>query len=328
MKICVFGAGAIGGHVAGRLAKGGADVSLVARGAHLAAIQGKGLEVRAPDGTFVTHPRASADPAALGVQDAVIVTVKAPSLPSVAAGIAPLLGPDTAVAFVMNGIPWWYFDKHGGPLDGRRLPQVDPGGALRDAVGIERTIGGVVYSACTVVEPGVVNVASTTNRVLIGEIDGSTSPRLSALRQALDAGGMASPDIDDIRTEVWAKLMGNLGGGPLCLLTRRTIADSYRDPVVREAAILMTDEAAAIATAFGRPQKLSGRQRIERSLTTQHKPSILQDLELGRPMEVEALFRLPLELARMAGVATPTLDLTVALATQAALAAGLYAPPE
>jgi len=327
VKVCVFGAGAIGGHVAGRLAKGGADVSLVARGAHLAAIQEEGLEIRNPDGGFVTHPRGSADPAVLGVQDAVIVTVKAPALPSVAASIAPLLGPDTAVAFVMNGIPWWYFDKHGGPLDGRRLPQVDPGDALRHAVGIERTIGGVVYSACTVVAPGVVNVASATNRVIIGEIDGSTSPRLTALRQALIAGGMDSPDTDDIRAEVWGKLMGNLGNGPLCLLTRRTVADSFTDPVVKAAAIRMTDEAAAIAAALGRPQKLDGRQRIERSGGMQHKPSILQDLELGRPMEVEALFRLPLELARMTGVATPTLDLAVALATQAARAAGLYAPP-
>lgn len=327
MKVCVFGAGAIGGHVAGRLAKGGADVSLIARGAHLAAIQEEGLEIRNPDGGFVTHPRGSADPAVLGVQDAVIVTVKAPALPSVAASIAPLLGPDTAVAFVMNGIPWWYFDKHGGPLDGRRLPQVDPGDALRHAVGIERTIGGVVYSACTVVAPGVVNVASATNRVIIGEIDGSTSPRLTALRQALIAGGMDSPDTDDIRAEVWGKLMGNLGNGPLCLLTRCTVADSFTDPVVKAAAIRMTDEAAAIAAALGRPQKLDGRQRIERSGGMQHKPSILQDLELGRPMEVEALFRLPLELARMTGVATPTLDLAVALATQAARAAGLYAPP-
>ncbi len=327
MKICVFGAGAIGGHIAGRLGRGGADVSLVARGANLAAIQERGLGVRTADGSFVTHPRGAEQASALGVQDAVIVTVKAPALPSVAAAIAPLLGPDTIVAFVMNGIPWWYFDKHGGALDGRRLTRIDPGNVLRDAVGIERTIGGVVYSACTVIAPGVVNVASPSNRVLLGEIDDAATPRLQALRQALIAGGMDSPDVTDIRAEVWGKLMGNLGNSPLCILSRRSVADSFQDPLIREAAIRMTDEAAAIATALGRPQPLDGRNRVERSLGMQHKPSILQDLELGRPMEVEALFRLPLDLARMAGVATPTLDLTVALATQAAQAAGLYTPP-
>jgi len=328
MKICVFGAGAIGGHVAGRLAKGGADVSLVLRGANLAAVHEKGLEVRAADGVHHSHPRASADPAELGVQDAVIVTVKAPALPSVAASIAPLLGPETAVAFVMNGIPWWYFDKHGGPMDGKRLPEVDPGDALRSAIGIERTIGGVVYSACTVIEPGVVNVASPTNRVILGEIDGRLSPRAERIAAVLEAGGMGCPVSTDIRKEVWAKLMGNLSGGPLCLLSRRNLAETLSDPVVLEAAIRMNDEGAAIAAALGREVGLSGADRIARSMGTRHKPSILQDLELGRPMEVASLFRLPLELARLVGVATPTLDLTIALATHAAIAAGLYARPE
>ncbi|PZW48443.1 2-dehydropantoate 2-reductase [Humitalea rosea] len=328
MKICVFGAGAIGGHVAGRLAKGGADVSLVLRGANLAAIRERGLEVRAGDGVHHSRPKASADPAELGVQDAVIVTVKAPALPSVAASIAPLIGPNTAVAFVMNGIPWWYFDKHGGPMDGKRLPQVDPGNALRDAVGVERTIGGVVYSACTVIEPGIVNVASPTNRVILGELDGSISPRAQAIAALLEAGGMGCPVSDDIRKEVWGKLMGNLSGGPLCLLSRRTIAETLSDPVVLAAAIRMTDEGGAIAAALGRDVGMGGADRVGRSLKTFHKPSILQDLELGRPMEVEALFRLPLELGRMAGVPTPTLDLAIALATHAAIAAGLYTPLE
>ncbi len=154
----MFGAGAVGGHIAGRLARGGADVSVVARGPHLAAMQANGLVVHAPDGTIEARVRASADPADLGVQDAVLVSVKAPALPAIATALRPLLGPDTSVAFLMNGIPWWYFHREGGPHDGRRLPRIDPGDAIWNAVGPERAIGGVVYSGCTVTSPGVIEV--------------------------------------------------------------------------------------------------------------------------------------------------------------------------
>ena len=323
MKVCVFGAGAIGGHVAARLAKGGAEVSVVARGANLAAIQDRGLTVHAPDGTLHCRPRASADPTALGPQDAVIVTTKAPALPSVAAAIAPLLGPETAVAFVMNGIPWWYNDATA--RDGQPLPALDPGGALRQAVGIARSIGGVVYSACEVTEPGVVEVETSDGRVILGEVDGRISPRAEALAAAIAAGGLPSPVVADIRQAVWQKLLGNLVSGPLCILTRSCMQDTLQSAEARETAIRMSEEVTAIAAAEGWPIPGDApAARVARAARLRHKPSILQDLEAGRMMEVEAMLQAPLRIARDAGVAVPTLALMVALATRAAVAAGLY----
>jgi 2-dehydropantoate 2-reductase len=312
MRICVYGAGAIGGHIAARLAKGGADVSLVARGPHLAAIQANGLTVHARDGVLHSRPRASADPAELGPQDAVIVTTKAPALPSVAAGIGPLLGPDTPVAFVMNGIPWWYNDATA--RDGQHLDALDPGGALRQAIGIRRTIGGVVYSATTVTEPGVVMVETG-------------DARAEALAAAIAAGGLPSPVVPDIRQAVWQKLLGNLMTGPLCILARSCMQDIYTSEEVRDAAVRSAGEIIAIAAAEG--ITIPGDApvaRVARSAKLRHKPSILQDLEAGRSMEIEAMFQAPLRLARAAGVATPTLSLMVALATRSAIAAGLYTP--
>jgi 2-dehydropantoate 2-reductase len=324
MKICVFGAGAIGGHVAARLAKGGADVSIIARGAQLAAIQERGLKVMAPDGEIIAHPRAAATAAELGPQDAVLVTTKQTALPSVAAAIGPLLGPDTAVAFIMNGVPWWFFDHEGSPREGTRLPLVDPGDTIRNSIGIERTIGGVVWSACTVIEPGVVKVASEVNRVIFGEPDNRISERAKALAEALKAGGMGSKATDEIRTELWIKLIGNLANGPLCTAARQDIKTAMSDPVLFEAAVRSTEEAVAIGRALGLTIEIDARERTTRSGSVAHKPSILQDLEAGRPMEVAALFEQPLLLARELGVAAPTLELVVALVQQAARAAGLY----
>ncbi len=323
MKVCIFGAGAIGGHLAARLALGGAQVSLVARGANLAAIRANGLCVEAHDGVHLSRPAASDDPAALGPQDVVLVTVKSPALPAVAAGIAPLLGPRTAVAFVMNGIPWWYFDRHGGPHDGMRLEEADPGGGLRQAVGIGRSIGGVIYSACEVVAPGVVKSEHGNNRIVLGEPDGRVSDRAAALAALLNAGGMPAEASADIRSELWCKLVGNLSNAPLCVLSGHGVRDTFADPVLRAAARRSAEEARAVALALGRTVPQEVVERVA-SLNMAHKPSILQDLELGRPMEVETLFALPLKLARLAGVATPQLDLLVALAKQAARARGLY----
>ncbi|WP_159997882.1 ketopantoate reductase family protein [Roseomonas sp. 18066] len=325
MKICVFGAGAIGGHVAARLALGGAETSVVARGAQLAAIQANGLTVEAPDGTHKLRV-AAGSAAELGPQDAVIVTVKAPALPQVAEAIAPLLGPDTTVAFVMNGIPWWYFDQHGGALDGRRLPAIDPGDALRRTVGVARTLGGVVYSACTVTEPGVIKVEHANNRVILGEMDGRDSPRAQAIAAILSKGGISGEVTAEIRREIWMKLMGNLAQGPFTILSRQGMAGTLADPAVRAAIRRAMQEAMAVAAGLGQGFEFELDKRLASSSKLSHKPSILQDLELGRPMEVEALFRVPLELARLAGVETPTLDLSVGLATQAAMAAGLYTP--
>lgn len=325
MRVCVFGAGAIGGHLAARLAAGGAEVSVVARGAQLDAIRGRGLVVHAPGGMLRARPAASAEPSDLGPQDAVVVTVKAPALPAVAAGIAPLLRPDTAVAFVMNGIPWWYFQRHGGPHDDARLPRLDPGDALRRAVGPERVIGGVVYSACTVTEPGVVAVESARSRVVLGEPSGAASPRAEALAAALRGDGMAAEVTQRIRDRVWAKLLLNLGTGPMAVLGDCGPAELFTEDAVVEATRRIVAEGAAVARAWGCEVSPDAEGQIARGRESRHEPSIVQDLDLGRPMEIDALFAAPLELARMADVPTPTLDLVVALARVRARAAGLYA---
>lgn len=324
MKICVFGAGAIGGHLAARLARGGAEVSVVARGAHLAAIQAGGLRIEAPDETFTQRMTATSDASSLGPQDAVLVTVKAPALGSVAAAIAPLLKPDTPVVFVINGIPWWYFDKHGGALDGTRLEALDPGGAVRAAIGPERAIGGVVYSACTVVAPGVVQVEHARNRLILGELDGTVSSRAEAIAAPLMAGGFTMEVTPDIRSAVWSKLMLNMAGGPVAVLTTQSGKMNLLEPAVEKAVREIYAEAEAIARALGCSPVFNVEQSLAGSRKTSHKPSILQDLELGRPMEVATIFDAPLKLARLAGVATPTLDLIVALARLRAKAAGLF----
>ena len=324
MKICVFGAGAVGGHTAARLARGGADVSVVARGPHLAAIQANGLEIRARDGTFRVAVAASDDPARLGPQDAVIVTLKAPSLPSLAEAIGPLLGPDTPVVFAMNGIPWWYFHREGGPHDGQRLDRLDPGGALWDAIGPQRVIGGVVRSACTVVAPGVVEVANANGSLTVGEPDGTLTPRVTAIAAALQAGGFGGAPVRNIRTEIWAKLVLNITSGPMGVLAQANPQVLFAEPACCDALRRAVAEICAVAAAMGCPVEADAEARIASARTQTHVPSIVQDLELGRPMEVEAMFVQPLALARMVGIATPTLDLLVTLAQLRARSAGLY----
>lgn len=324
MKVCVFGAGAIGGHLAGRLAKGGAEVSVIARGAHLAAMQANGLRVIAPDGEILAKVRATDDPAALGPQDAVIVAVKAPALTSVAAGIGPLLGPDTSVTFAMNGIPWWYYHAHGGALDGTPLPRLDKDGALERVIGFRRAIGGVVYSACTVTEPGTVMVENPGNRLVIGEPDGSRSARVEALGDALSRGGITIEISERIRDVVWAKLLMNLGSGPLGVLTGGPPRDFYQEEACQAATIRVVAEGAALARAMGCLVSPDPEGQVRNAAKSGHKTSILQDLELGRPMEIDALYTVPLEMARAQGVATPTLDLLAALVRARSRTAGLY----
>ena len=324
MRVCIYGAGAVGGHIAGRLAKGGADVSLVARGPHLAAIQADGLRVQTVDGLLHSRPAASDHPRMLGPQDAVIATVKAPSLPQVAAGIGPLLREDTLVVFAMNGIPWWYFHAHGGPLDGKRLPRIDPDAAVWNAVGPERAVGGVAYTASTVTAPGVVHAENARNRIILGRPDGRTDAGLEALAAALTAGGFEIEVTSRIRDAIWAKLLMNLTGGSLGILTTSAMKDAFSNPAVSAAAAAMAHEGAAIARGLGCDPG-DPETGLPRLALSSHKQSILQDLELGRPMEVDAVLRVPLELARVAGIATPTLDLIVGLAVQRARAAGLYA---
>lgn len=323
MKVCVYGAGAVGGHLAGRLAKGGADVSLVARGPHLAAIQANGLRVETKDGLIETRPLASDDPAKLGAQEIVFVTVKAPALPQVAAGIGHLLRDDTPVVFAMNGIPWWYFHAHGGAFDGRQLQRIDPDAAIWNTVGPMRAVGAVAYTACTVTAPGVIHAENPRNRLIIGRPDGSDDPRLEALAAVLRAGGIETEVTARIRDAIWTKLLMNLTGGSLGILTASPMKHALSNPAALAAATTMTKEGAAIARALGcnPDDPEAGLGRLTQSA---HKQSILQDLELGRSMEVDALLRVPLELARMVDVATPMLDLVAGLAIQRARAARLY----
>ena len=324
MKICVYGAGAIGGHLASRLHLGGAEVSIIARGPHLAAIKANGLTIHAVDGAHTARLQATDNPADLGPQDAVFVTVKAPALPQIAAGIAPLLGRDTAVAFVMNGIPWWYFDSLPGPLNGRSLPRVDPNDVLRKALGPNRAIGGVVYSASAVIEPGVIEVEQPKSRVILGEPDGSMSERVVALAGLITKGGISGEATPAIRTEIWNKLIGNLAGGTLAVLTGCAPQTVYTEAAGVKASLAAMNEAAAIAQALGADPTTNHEARIKSQGSMAHKPSILQDFEAGRPQEIDGMFDAPLALARMAGVATPTLDLLVALCKLRAESAGLY----
>nr|WP_302474508.1 ketopantoate reductase family protein [Roseococcus sp. MDT2-1-1] len=300
MRFCVFGAGAIGGHLAARLARGGAEVSVVARGAHLAAMRERGLTVETPEERFTVPVRASDDPAALGPQDAVLVTVKTPALEAAAAQIPSLLGPDTPVAFVLNGIPWWH--------------EASPPHRLHEAVGLGRTLGGVVWSACTVEEPGTIRVQTAANRLILGETQPGPSERAAPILSALEAGGMSGVASKDIRRDIWLKLLNNLSNGPICLLSRADMRTTFSDPAVREAALSVLREGLAIAAAEGHDVSKGAEERAMRSVTLPHKPSILQDVEAGRPTEFATLFEAPLAIARARGVPTPTLDLLVALA--------------
>ena len=325
MKVCVFGAGAVGAHVAARLAKSGAEVSVIARGPHLTAIAARGLRVHTADGEIEAHVAAAADAQGLGRQDAVIVTVKAPALPSVAAGIGPLLGPDTAVVFAMNGIPWWYFQGTGNAEVGRRLPKLDPGDALWDAVPPAQVVGGVVYSSCTITEPGVVHVENKRSRIVLGAPDGRPTEQVEALAAILRAGGLGMEVTDRIRDAVWAKLLLNLGSGPLAVLTGCAPAQIFAEDACRDATRRILVEGAAIAAAMGCPVEPNIEGQIAQGAQSHHKPSILQDLEGGRPMEIDAIYGVPLDFARVHGVPTPTLDLLVAMVRARARAAGLYA---
>ena len=314
MRICVFGAGAVGGHFAARLAAAGHDVSVVARGAHLEAMRRNGVRLLHGDEVIQGRVR-TADP---GPQDAVLVTLKANMLGSFADAAAPLLTPETEVVFAQNGIPWWY------PAD---LPRLDPGGKLKRT--IKNVVGAAVYSANEVVEPGVIrNFVPNNNMLVIGQASGTDSPRTLALREVLEKAGVSSPPAQDIRSSVWAKLVQNLANSSLCLLAGASISDVVADPALLQLKQKVSAEARAIAHALGvdiagAPTRPGGGHA---SGAVGHKPSMLQDYERGRPMEIEAQLMAPLALARAASVAAPTLEVLVALAAHKAAAKGLYTP--
>lgn len=328
MRICVFGAGAIGGNFAARLSAAGNEVSVVARGAHLDSIRARGLTLLSGDKRIVAPVRASDRPADLGPQDAVLVTMKSSGLAVLAENVGPLLRPDTPVAFVQNGIPWWY--GHG--LAASRPPapdlsRLDPGGALAKAVGFDRAVGAVVTSSNHVMEPGVVrNVSPDRNTLWVAETDDRASPRIDALRAALGSAGIASPATRDIRYDIWHKLMANLTGSTVCLILGQPTT-IQKTAEINRLCRRAHAEALAVAAAHGVVLDDSPEQRYGPSrVYPDHRPSILQDYELGRPMEIESIVRAPLAFARSAGIETPTLDAIEALSVSMAISKGLYAP--
>ena len=325
MRICVFGAGAIGGYLAGFLTHAGHEVSVVVRGAHLQAIRERGLRVEVDGTTIVTQPRASDDPATLGVQEAVLVTVKAPSLPSVAASITPLLGPETPVAFINNGVPWWYFMGHGGAMDGQRLAVLDPGDALWNTVGPQRTVGGIFWPASQVPAPGHIRMVSGAGRgTVFGAPDGVSTPGLEAIRAAFERAGLPVAISANIRDLIWEKLAFNLSAGPMCVLTTTPVQDTHTEPVLIETSRRLMAEANALIEAMGRLGRIDPERAIGINTSLGHRPSILQDLLAGRPMEIDALYGVPLDLAKSLDVPMPTLEMLVALIKVRARAAGLY----
>lgn len=325
MKICIFGAGAIGGLLGVKLAEAGADVSLVARGPHLKAMQENGLSLISEEGTRSTvKVRASENAADLGVQDYVIVTLKAHSVPPLVSKIQPLLGEETTLVSGVNGVPWWYFHKHGGPLEGTRLASVDPGDAQWNGFGPDRVLGCVVYPAAEVVEPGVVKQIEG-NRFSLGEPDGSKSDRAVALSQALMAAGLKAPVRPRIRDEIWVKLWGNLSFNPISALTHATLDVLCTDPGTRGVARGMMLEAQAIAETLGIKFPIDVERRIDGGAAVgAHRTSMWQDLDLGRPMEIDALVTSVQELGRLTGTQTPTIDTVLALIKLRARMTELY----
>lgn len=323
MRICVFGAGAIGGYLAVRLARSGQEVSVVARGPHLAAIRADGLRLRIDGREEVARVAATDDPAALGPQDYVIVTLKAHSLPPVVGTLRPLFGPDTCFVTAMNGVPYWYFHGIDG-MAGRRVEAVDPGGVVSAAIPPDRALGCVVYPACEAPEPGVIEHLSG-DRFTLGEPDGSKSARAEALSKALIAAGFKAPVRPRIRDEIWVKLWGNVAFNPLSALTCQTLDVLATEPGLRAVARAMMLEAQAVAEALGARFAIDVDKRIEGAAGVgAHKTSMLQDLERGRPMEIDALVTAVTELGRAASVPTPAIDMVLALVQARARAAGCY----
>ena len=313
MKIAIFGAGAIGGFLGARLAAAGTDVSLVARGPHLAAMQAHGLRLRENGTETVTHPRIAADARELGVQDYVVVGLKAHSVPAAVPAMAPLIGPDTAVVMAVNGVPWWYFHGLEGPFRDMRVRSIDPDDVQWNVWGPARAIGCVVYPAAEVPEPGVIELIEG-DRFTLGEPDGSRSERVTRLSEVFIAAGLKAPVRPRIRDEIWVKLWGNLSFNPISALTHATLEDIVADPGTRALARAMMLEAQAVAEKLGVKFPIGVDKRIDGAgAVGAHKTSMLQDLERGRPMEHEALVGAVAELGRIVELPTPSIDAVLAL---------------
>lgn len=325
MKLCIFGAGAIGGLMAAKLAaKGDVEVTVIARGPHLAAIQANGLKLISEGQEIVVYPRCVASAEEAGPQDYVLVTLKAHSLPGAARQMQPLLGPETAIVSAVNGIPWWYFYKLPGPWEDRRIASVDPDGSLWELLHPSRAIGCIVYPAAEVTAPGVIE-HGYGDRFTLGEPDGSRSARANALSAALVAAGFKAPVRPKIRDEIWVKLWGNLAFNPVSALTTATLDVITGDAELRAVCRTMMLEAQAIAEALGVRFAIDVDKRIAGAAEVgAHRTSMLQDLERGRPMEVDALLGVVVELAEVVGLAAPTCRTVLALLRARARLAGCY----
>jgi 2-dehydropantoate 2-reductase len=307
MRIAIVGAGAIGGYLAVKLATSGADICCIARGAHLAAVQARGLILILPDKSEIVarNIRGCASPMEAGPQDLVVLTLKAHQVATIAADVAYLCEPQTVIITMQNGIPGWYFHKHGGPFAEHRLQSVDPGGVIADHIDPERIIGSVVYPAAALSEPGIIRLIEG-NRFALGELSGGGSDRVQRIAKVLIGAGFRAPVTNDIRAEIWHKLWGNLCFNPISALTHATLEGICQFAPTRTLAAAMMAEAEMVANKLGVRFKIGIEQRINGAERVgAHKTSMLQDVEGGRPLELQALVGSVLELAQLTNTPTP-----------------------
>ena len=306
MKFAVYGAGAIGGYLGAKLALSGEDVHLIARGPNLAAIKSNGIHIYGENEKILANPNASDNPSEIGPVDFLFLTVKAHGLTDIAPQIHPLLHDETTIISAQNGIPWGYFQKHGGPWDGSALESVDPDGVLSENIDINRVIGCIVYPSTELVEPGIIKHIEG-DRFSLGELDGSSSDRIKSLSSSLIKAGLRAPIRPHIRRELWAKLLGNLAFNPISALTRSTIAEMTNDTDIEATAKAMMAEADSVATALGIDipisidQRFSGAQKVG-----DHKTSMLQDLEMGRRLEIDSVMGAVLEIGAKLDIPMPS----------------------
>ena len=315
MKVAVIGAGAIGGLVGARLARAGEDVTFLVRGANLETIAAHGIKLIEKDGAehVERHVRATDDYAQAGPQDVVVLAVKANQVDAVALKVPLLFGPETVVVTMQNGIPFWYFHRQAGPLEGRQVSSVDPTGRLIESIPADRLIGCVVYPASDLVAPGVVRHVEG-NRLPLGELDGSRSERVQRVAASFERAGFKSPVLDDIRSEIWLKLWGNLTFNPISALSHATLEGICRYPLTRALAASMMGEAEHVANKLGISFRVSLEKRIAGAESVgAHKTSMLQDIEAGRAPEIDALVGSVIELARLTETPTPHIDAVYAL---------------
>ena len=325
MKVCIYGAGAIGGHIGGHLARAGVDVSLIARGPHLAAMQRNGIRVVTAAEDFTQPVRATDDASELGPQDYVFITLKSHQVDGALDAMAPLLGPDTAVIPPTTGIPWWYFYQLPGAYTDRRLPELDPGGRQWSIIGPERAIGCAFWTGAEVREPGVVHQDGARAAYPIGEPSGETTPRLAALVEAMKAGGLHAPIQKDIRGQIWIKMINSLCWNQVAFLSEAINGRFAEAPDAVDVVRRMMTEMEAIAAALGARMPVAMEKRIAMTVgAAGHTMSMLQDLERGRPIEIDVLADSVAAMSRIAGIPAPTVDALSALTKLKGQVRGVY----